>query len=827
MDLRGADEADFAAVVRGVCGLLAVHRLEVIGGMSMHAAQDHLAAVFPELAEPIDEICAARMDQLGGSNIRRLMKQEADHPIGTSSSLAWLYQYLKTPREEAAMASAHQPRGQKLSGRRLLDATQFFTEPYMVEYLVESTLGELDPSKLLVVDPACGGGNFLVAALRRLLRGSADTHLRDRLLEEHLRGYELDSLLGEVAALSIWIAAAELSWPTPNVRPRVEVGAREDLLGYLAPTQTSAELENRELRSARAVILTNPPFLGRRLMGDSLRAELRARFPLAGNDLAAAFLMRCVDQMRPGDGLGFVAPTNWMHLDTLAGLREAVLSRTVVEDCIDLGPGAFQDLNGDKVRVCLLTLRGGPVRRGETSRFVRLGDLPRLAKIRALECPPSDRVHKLAPELIRSSAREGIRYHLPAELTVALKRFRYGDVARPTQGSSTGDNARCVRPLWLGPADDPSWRLASKGGGYSRWAGLSAWRVHWGERGEILRARPGAALRNPDLVDEMALVFSDTGTRGLSVRRRLEGQIPMASGPGIVVCSGEVDAHLAVLNSRVMSAVIRTLTPKLTIAAGYVAKLPVPHEAAHDRVLAQLGSACFELKTQALVRRVGNAEHRYLAPGGRLPIDAAVDDAIATEVLREVERLDLEWKIEQRLAAILELSPACLDFVAVEGDPCAAATRTVTLDADPSRVDTLLAKSLDAGLRFRSMQGAAGRACDGPVEALSFVIGASPASIADFVVRNVRGLERLRERYADDLMHQAVLAAVGFRSDGAWSPTRRSISEVAEAVSEWYLFDGDPRGWISDRLVDVHTEALRAAPVLQVEGPDVVLSRSA
>jgi hypothetical protein len=415
---------------------------------------------------------------------------------------------------------------------------------------------------------------------------------------------------------------------------------------------------------------------------------------------------------------------------------------------------------------------------------------------------------------------------LPPEITEALAKFKYSDVARPTQGSSTGDNAQCLRPLWIGPADDPAWRLASKGGGYSRWAGLSAYRVHWGECGEALRSRPGAALRNPDLVDDMALVFSDTGTRGLSVRRRLVGQVPMASGPGIVVFSGKVDAHLAILNSRVMSAVIRALTPKLTIAAGYVAKLPVPAEIVNHEVLAELGSRCFDLKTQTLELRVGNAEHRLSMPEELRPLDEAIDEAIATDVSREVERLRLEWEIEQLIAAVLELSKEASEFVALEGGRCAGAISTAAFDADPSRIDDLFARSVGAGLRFRTMKGVAGLPCDGPVEALSFATRGSPRAVADYVLHNVRALTRLRQRYADDLMHQAALAVLGFRSDGEWTQTRRSVSEVADALRSQYIFDVDPRRWIAGRLVDVHKEALRAAPVLQIEGHDVVLARS-
>ena len=68
--------------------------------------------------------------------------------------LAWLYQYLNINRTD----NIHKD-------------TQFFTEQYMVEYLVNESISQIDlteAEKIDSIDPACGGGNFIVALVEKL-----------------------------------------------------------------------------------------------------------------------------------------------------------------------------------------------------------------------------------------------------------------------------------------------------------------------------------------------------------------------------------------------------------------------------------------------------------------------------------------------------------------------------------------------------------------------------------------------------------------------------------------------------------------------------------
>ena len=182
-----------------------------------------------------------------------------------SDSLGWVYQFWQTKRKDEVNASEV-----KIGAAELPAVTQLFTEPYMVEFLLDNALGawwaarrlteddlkgaaseeELRQkaaiagvplkylrfvrdqessvwrlasgtfehwpqrlSELKVMDPCCGSGHFLVAALlmltpmRMQLEGLSAREAVDAVLRENLHGLELDKRCVELAfavAFTAW-----------------------------------------------------------------------------------------------------------------------------------------------------------------------------------------------------------------------------------------------------------------------------------------------------------------------------------------------------------------------------------------------------------------------------------------------------------------------------------------------------------------------------------------------------------------------------------------------------------------------------------------------
>ncbi|WP_028829863.1 Eco57I restriction-modification methylase domain-containing protein [Proteocatella sphenisci] len=196
------------------------------------------------------------------SNIEGVVFQASD-------SLGWAYQFWQNKKKELINKSES-----KIGDKELPIVTQLFTEPYMVKYLIDNTLGawyvnkklsEIRPdikishdiiieemafskdidfsylkmintdkgvipaagefktwpdklSELKIMDPSCGSGHFLVSIfltlipMRMEIEQLSAFEACNRILNENLFGLEIDKRCVEIAVFSIALAA----WKYPN-----------------------------------------------------------------------------------------------------------------------------------------------------------------------------------------------------------------------------------------------------------------------------------------------------------------------------------------------------------------------------------------------------------------------------------------------------------------------------------------------------------------------------------------------------------------------------------------------------------------------------------
>lgn len=764
--------------------------------------------------------------------------------IDEPDALAWLYQYLRVPERGEAQGAAHSG-GSKITGDGLLRSTQFFTEPYMTSYLVRHSLScvvlgdDLSGLRSLrVVDPACGGGNFLVEAFDQLFdavttTGANAATVADILLSETLVGYDLDSTLAHIAGLSLYTHAARRVGQLPSTRPRVFGGEEGDERGFLARSpdpELRCALEALD-EGTKRIVLTNPPFLGRRLMSRPLLAFLHDAYPESKGDLCVAFLLRIASLLGPGDAAGLVLQSAWLNLTSYADVRRKVLSSVRLSDCVDLGSGAFEDVAGEKTNVVLASFQG-PSQDEAPTRFVRLVHAPLAAKKRSLEDGPHpDQIHHVDLEDLvpDSGTTDGVAYHVSGGLRQALRDLPpYREVANPMQGTSTGDNKRFVRYSWEVSAAEEEWRPVSKGGGYCKWVGLNRYVVRWGEDGELVKSNPGSALRNADRMSTTDLVYSDTGTLGLNVRRLRESQVFIASGPGIEVLHGSPDAHLAFLNSRVATYFVRALSPKLTISAGYLGRIPVPYGLLDDPQFADLGRLAAAAKERRLSTKLGNDEYLWLS---RSPscLHQAVTEALVADLEAEAERLTAEAAIEQRVVDAFGLSRAARTALEAEvGRPVGASDgelKGLTTEALDSALASALGSTAEYKGRRRRGRGKVG--AEGPVEEIAVRERAAPGSVLSALRHVADDLHQTRRVYAEDLLHQSALFVLGFTADRTWSAQSLSFSELTSGIrstlnvrdSELAKLDIPPLDvWILEHLGSLHAAAFYKRPILSVNG---------
>ncbi len=179
----------------------------------------------------------------------------------TDETLGWVYQYFQS-EEKGRVFEVARTRRSKIQWHDLIPATSLYTERYMVDSLLQNSLGSLwlemypdsevaagwpyhvpaatprtRPPKPVgtwrVLDPACGSGHFLVVAfdlLRRLYaeerrlagqgRVPADWAVPEgevaaTILRENLHGIDIDPRSVQLSALALWLKARQTGLQAP------------------------------------------------------------------------------------------------------------------------------------------------------------------------------------------------------------------------------------------------------------------------------------------------------------------------------------------------------------------------------------------------------------------------------------------------------------------------------------------------------------------------------------------------------------------------------------------------------------------------------------
>lgn len=182
---------------------------------------------------------------LSGTQVVKGQEAATDQVFTAPDALGWAYQYWNTEEKARVFEKVRTKKGSKIEGAELVPATCIYTESYMVQFLVQNSLGalwmEMNPTSTLCshwdyyaqtiprtsasrkavaditfLDPACGSGHFLIDAFdlfyeMYLEEGalSDPATICASILERNLYGIDIDARAVQIAALALVMKAKE------------------------------------------------------------------------------------------------------------------------------------------------------------------------------------------------------------------------------------------------------------------------------------------------------------------------------------------------------------------------------------------------------------------------------------------------------------------------------------------------------------------------------------------------------------------------------------------------------------------------------------------
>lgn len=733
--------------------------------------------------------------------------------------ISWSYQFLKKDLEKSAFKRIGKDNA-KIEDSDLLFTTQFFTDKYMLKYLVNESLSGFDKTdiqKIVVIDSASGGGNFLNYSFEHLYKLHKKSHpnwsnqrIVDTILNGSIVGYDLDSNLSKIASLSLFVKACSFAVPSKSTPIKIFGGVANDKLGFLNPNVASnsigrttfkTQLDKLNKEKKIKVFVTNPPFMGKRDMDTSLKNYLLANYPESKGDLCVSFIERTIQLMNEQDVLGVVAQNNWMYLTSLRGFRKIFLAKQTLKECIDLGSNAFEDINGEKTNVALCVIGNSEIKttRFYNLKFKNISEKKRLVSQKNI---PAELTFELNQDQFLKNSHLEFNYQLEARFENIQGLQLYSEFAKPMQGTSTGNNADFVKFAWE-VNGSPDWKLVSKGGGFSKWAGLNYYKVHWGENAEIIKANKGSALRNIDKIPTTQLVYSDTGSLGLNVRVLKENQVFIASGPGIQVLKGDKYAHLAFLNSKIATFLLKLINPKFTISAGYISKIPVAQSILDSSLIAKQSKACLVLKEKYLEKKLPNFEFLHINYSAIKNLDSFLEKLIIEDAESDYQRLFLESKIELEIRKQYNFNSKELNEVKSVVGESPFLNKKKSLKVDSEQLDLLLATNIDLNClsTSRAINGYS-VGSESVFEDLSYKLDVNPKPIFDFIKKNVAQFKNTKSKYFNDLLHKIILNELGVKQISVYKFETFDLSELIETIKSKYAFLNEQTD-LSEKVISI------------------------
>jgi hypothetical protein len=277
---------------------------------------DEMAGDAPVLFDPRNPLLTLSPGVGALDDLVTLFSDSAAREIWTASdTFGWAYQFFNTGDERRQMREeSSAPR----NSRELAVRNQFFTPRYVVDFLVQNTLGRrlleaqldsplLDALPLLVdppteqgeplsldevrvLDPACGSGHFLLGCYDLLERAWQLQGVQPAdaapLIVPSLWGIDIDPRCAQVASAAIVFRARrhcrDLPLPRPNV---ITARALPDGSESWEHLLASLPADRRGLVQRMREALARAPMLGPLLkVEEQLAAEIRRHF--TGSDVA-------------------------------------------------------------------------------------------------------------------------------------------------------------------------------------------------------------------------------------------------------------------------------------------------------------------------------------------------------------------------------------------------------------------------------------------------------------------------------------------------------------------------------------------------------------
>ena len=501
----------------------------------------------------------------------------------------------------------------------------FYTPQYITKYIVENTVGRLCTEKkkelniiedeydseqrrqlktkqrlldqlkeyrewllqLTILDPACGSGAFLNAALLHLIKehkhidemeakvtGSSIVFqdIENSILENNLYGVDINEESVGIAQLALWLRTAKKHRKLNSLNQNIKCG--NSLISDPAIAGDKAFDWQKEFpqvfeKGGFDVVIGNPPYVRPHYLNDETKRHLWNAFQTYERkaDLYVCFMEMALRLVKQKGFTSFIVSDGWLRLDSFEKIRQFILQNASVLNIVDFTKDIFDSAT---VKTCIFIFKEGTIEKNivQTAVIDDYLDLNNIA------------YHSICQEAFNNTYKNVFDLSIDESSTVLKNKMKLGSqplgaLFSLAFGLKTGDDERF---LTFNPSISTDCKKLIRGADVNRWIinFKGEYVIYQPEQMRLNKstARPGTA----DRFEQPKVLVRDTGG---GLMATYDDSAYYAKDVIIIEQKEQSTIILKVLaillNSRLLRWYYETTFPTLHVQRNELASLPIPH----------------------------------------------------------------------------------------------------------------------------------------------------------------------------------------------------------------------------------------------------------
>ena len=499
----------------------------------------------------------------------------------------------------------------------------FYTPQYITKYIVENTVGRLCAEKkqelgideaeyfadahrqkqtkirlldkltqyrdwlkqITILDPACGSGAFLNAALRFLI----DEHhkidvmeakvtestfvypdIDKEILEHNLFGVDINEESVEIAQLALWLRTAQPRRKLNTLNQNIKCG--NSLISDPAIAGDKAFDWQKEFPQVFAkggfdVVIGNPPYVRPHYLDEDTKRHLWKEFPTYERkaDLYVCFMEKAIELVKHNGLTSFIVSDGWLRLDSFEKIRNYILQNTSVLRIVDFTKDVFESAT---VKTCIFVFHKKLI----DSNIVQAAVIEDIADLNNID------YNHIRQDAFTATYKNVFDLSIDDSSTALKNRMlsishSLGESFSLAFGLKTGDDERF---LTFNPSISPDCKKLVRGADVSRWtiAFKGEYVIYQPEQMRMNKttARPGTAER----FEQPKVLVRDTGG---GLMATFDDSAYYAKDVIIIEDENKsnnlLKALAATLNSKLLRWYYETTFPTLHVQRDELASLPI------------------------------------------------------------------------------------------------------------------------------------------------------------------------------------------------------------------------------------------------------------